>query len=453
MMDPPIACGIVFILLTLFYFITKACWRRRFIDWDISLFLFFCFSFILMNHLFDFFPLRMDSVEEYIPGAQTIAEIFTTGEIFNLSSWKVFIDKFIGFTFPLGIIFSLSYNSVVAGSFLASIFGALTIFNIYQITDELCDRDTAVLTAILLTFSPYFIFISSVILRDTMVYFFIAWFYRLWLLHEKKPSTKIKFLMVFSLCYAGILRPPIMLVMIASAFFYKMFFDEKAKQHKYQRIFIRFLKYVSVSFGVLLFGLILNGYITSKTFNDLWIVSGIKFFDIDEINRRTAVSSEAGSAYYPNLQYSGPTDIITILPFMTIYFMASPFPWDVTKATIVFAFLDSMMLWLLYLFFIPQIRSFYRSNKKWAVILFSYLFMGILSAAVVQTNIGAALRHRIMFTMMIIPFAARQLVLFWKGKRGRENQPRVLRVSLVGGMPVIPGNKTLISSNISKNLK
>jgi 4-amino-4-deoxy-L-arabinose transferase-like glycosyltransferase len=379
-----------------------------------------------MNNIFNFFPLKLDSVEDYIPPAQAISRAIVTGEILDPASWTVFMDKFIGYTFPLAIIFSLTGNSIVAGSFLAAIFGALTIYTIHNFTKELFGKDTATLTALLLVFSPFYVFISSAILRDTMVLFFIVWFYRLWQLHDKDPSRRNKLLMTFALGYAGILRPPIMLVMVASALFYKLFIDEGAKK-SYRRYLLKYLKLIFVLIGLIIFVGIIQGTINTKTIGDFWMLSGFKLMDMDKINERNAVSSEAVSSYYPQLKYEGPMDIITTLPYLALYFMCSPFPWDVTKMSMALALLDSMMLWLLYLFFIPQIRSFIRQDKKWASILFSYLFMGIFSSAMVQTNMGAAQRHRVMFTIFIIPLAAHQMVLLWKGKRRRVKRQKLVR--------------------------
>lgn len=378
-------------------------------------------AFIISNALFKFFPLKVDSVEDYIPAGLSIGKIIRGGVTNFLESWyRLIHDKFLAYTFWVGLIFAITDESIVAASFLSSVFGALIIYMVFHITKDLYDIRTAKWTALLLTLSPFFIFISSVIMRDTMVTFFICWFYRLWLLHDKTPKKRYLWLMTFALLYAGYLRPPIMVVIISSLLTYKLFFEKKEDQSQALRMLIKYAKSGIVVIGFLVLAAYFTGIISIKSIIENRLTSGIKYVEIDEINKRLKGAEEAKSNYYPVPKHDSPITIIKYMPLLIVYFLASPFPWQVQKATQLLAMFDSMMLWFVYLFFMLEFRSFIKRNKKWAVILFSYFILGICSSSIVQTNVAGSERHRIMFTFLMLPFAVHRLVTWWYGKKRKQ---------------------------------
>jgi hypothetical protein len=110
---------------------------------------------------------------------------------------------------------------------------------------------------------------------------------------------------------------------------------------------------------------------------------------------------------------------------LTVYFLGSPFPWQIQKAIHLFALMDSAVLWVIYVLFFLEAKTFLRKNKKWAVILFTYLIFGVCSSGIVQTNVGGSQRHRLMFTILMLPFAVHRLVVLWQPKKREQKHRRL----------------------------
>lgn len=423
MLDPHFLTGLVFIV-SIIFLLFIGFWRNRdYLIYCIFIFLILCASFILLNGIFKVFPLKVDSIEDYIPAGMTVANNLRAGVTgFVESLPRLIQDKFLAYTFWVGVIFAITGNSLIAASFLSSIFGALTIYMVFHIAKDIYDVRTARLTVLLLAISPFFIFISSVIMRDTMVTFFICWFYRTWLLYDKIPERKYLWLMTFILLATGLLRPPIMFVIIASIMIYKLFFEKRENQSRYFRMLVKYMKVVIVLFGLVLAVATVTKTIDVKAIIQSRLGSGLKYTEMEQINQRISRSESAGSYYYPVAKHDSPLTILTYLPLLVAYFMASPFPWQVHKMTALFAVMDSAVLWAIYLLFFMEIRSFIKRNKKWAVVLFSYIFLGVCASSIVQANVSAAQRHRIMFTVLILPFAVHRLVSWWYGERQKQKQ-------------------------------
>jgi 4-amino-4-deoxy-L-arabinose transferase-like glycosyltransferase len=435
--DPPTFIGLTMILVTLAFLVYMMARKRESYLLIIFIFVSGCSVFIMMNQVFDLIHMRIDSFDDYIPEGFLVADSLRGGPGEAISDFiKFFRTPFFLYTIPLGILFALSQNSFVAGNFLSAIFGALTIYMMYHITKDLFDQKTALLTSLLLAISPFFIFISSVMMRDTMVLFFITWFYRLWLLYEKTPTLKTKLLMIFALLCMGFLRSAIMVVVLGTAMVYKMYFDVQRSRKFFSKLFRFALVIIGIA-GVLL---VLSGTVDLKDLKSNPLVSGLKYTSLEGINDKIGKNLDAGSRYYPVVKNDSMVEVAKNAPLLVLYFMCAPFPWEVVKQLQYFALLDSMILWVVYFLFFLAVPRFYRQNRKWALILFGYIFLGVWAASIVQTNVGGSQRHRIMFTTFILPFAAHQLMYWWSGKKARISAKAKPRTAMAPVSATAPGN-------------
>ena len=437
--DPQTFIGLTMILVTLAFLIHMMVRKRELHLLIIFIFVSGCSLFIMMNQVLDLIHMRIDSFDDYIPEGLFVADILRGGPgqvLVDYDFIKFFRTPFFLYTIPLGTLFALSQDSFVAGNFLSTIFGALTIYMIYQMTKDLFDQKTALLTALFLAISPFYVFISSVMMRDTMVVFFIAWFYRLWLQYEKTPNLKIKLLMVFALLCMGFLRSAIMVVVLGTAMTYKIYFDV----HRSRQIIYKFFRLMMVILGIAAVLLVLTRTIDLKELKSNALVSGLKYTSLEGINDRIGKNLDAGSRYYPVVKNDSMMEVAQNAPLLVLYFMCAPFPWEVVKQLQFFALLDSMVLWVVYLLFFLAVTRFFRQNKKWAIILFGYIFLGVMAASVVQTNVGGSQRHRIMFTLFILPFAVDQIMYWWYGKKARISAKAKPRTAMAPISANAPGN-------------
>jgi hypothetical protein len=130
-----------------------------------------------------------------------------------------------------------------------------------------------------------------------------------------------------------------------------------------------------------------------------------QFCDVGGMNDRLRISEDAGSAYMKGVNYSSYLDVIKVMPLATVYFMFSPMPWQVTSPKQALGILDSTWMLLVVLCFLRGFKTLYRTNRKLALALLAFLFVGFTSSSVLQANAGSAMRHRVMFSFMMFPVA------------------------------------------------
>ncbi|MCK9375548.1 MAG: glycosyltransferase family 39 protein [Syntrophobacterales bacterium] len=350
-------------------------------------------------------PQNDDTFRYYIPNAMLHANTLRKSVIdsFITFNFKDFITGNPAYIYPLSLIFYLSDDSQEVARLFSLIFGIMSIFVLFKLTEDLYNTRTANFTALLLAFSPNYMLLSVAILRDTHSIFFLLWFFRLWRLYQKTPTIKVKFLMVFSFLYLGMLRPPVMLVLLCVVILHKTVFQYKKNKLLVARI---------IQFGVIL-GILLGTFInlySGSVLSDLRIIKGAEYIDIDNMIKRSDSTSDADSGYTGEFRYTNIYEAILFMPILVIYFMGSPFPWMVKKTNQALAMADSSVLWFLYIYFFLEIKAFYKRDRKWALIIFSYILIGVCSASLVQGNMGGALRHRLLFTALMFPFAANNIL-------------------------------------------
>jgi hypothetical protein len=93
------------------------------------------------------------------------------------------------------------------------------------------------------------------------------------------------------------------------------------------------------------------------------------------------------------------------MPLATFYFMFSPLPWQVSSPKQGVGVLDSTWMMLVCWYFLKGIKPLYRSNRKLALALLTFLLVGFTTSSVLQANAGSAMRHRTMFSFLMFPIA------------------------------------------------
>ncbi len=398
-------------------------WRsRKFIQYLLIIYFLVGFCIIILNYVKPILPQYDDTFRYYIPNASLHANALRKSIIDCIITFDIkdFITGNPGYIYPLSLIFYLSNDSLEVGRLFSLIFGVMTIYVLFKLTEDLFNTRTANFTALILAFSPNFILLSVGILRDIHSIFFLVWFFRLWRLHQDAPTIKVKFFMMLSFIYLGMLRPPVMLVLLCVIILNKTLFQYKKKRLLVARL---------VQFGVIL-GLFLGAFVTLHSgsgSSDLRILKGAEYIDIDQMIKRSDSTSDADSGYTGEFRYKNIYEAILFMPILVIYFLGSPFPWMVRKANQALALTDSAVLWFLYIYFILEIKAFYKKDRKWALIIFSFILIGVCSAALVQGNMAGALRHRLLFTVLIIPFAANNILNRFVSKRRKLNNKLIMK--------------------------
>jgi len=133
-----------------------------------------------------------------------------------------------------------------------------------------------------------------------------------------------------------------------------------------------------------------------------------------ELNQYTISGSDfAGYYFYPGTFVDNLSREIVSLPVFAdiifknvVYFMLTPFPWQITSPERLLSF-PQMMLWyvLLILSFFGIARLFTRRGPT-AFFISILLGVGVIVSALAEGNIGSALRHRDIFTPFFVILAS-----------------------------------------------
>lgn len=110
------------------------------------------------------------------------------------------------------------------------------------------------------------------------------------------------------------------------------------------------------------------------------------------------------AAYLVTLHYRSWLDILLYAPIKVIYFLYTPFPWQVREPVELFAGVSAWMLLLACLVGKWGVAFLNRAPKQRGVLL-SYLSIGVLTYSIIEMNYGAAVRRRIQFVPVIILIA------------------------------------------------
>jgi hypothetical protein len=311
------------------------------------------------------------------------------------------------FTFPLGLMYSLFGASHYVGKLFSSVFGLFVLVGLYSISCQLFSRKVAIITTLLMTSNPYFLYISCAILRDIMISFFIIFFFKMLLdIYDKRGSLLWNLIqLLFIMLYLTFLRSAILYILCISIFTWWLVPD---KRHNHIHKIMRY---------VLLLGLITAGGLgfmslrQSEKADTNMVLRGHEMADLRKIQSRTNYEKiNANSAYLTDVYYNSYTDIIRNLPITTFYFMFSPLPWEVKSLKQGTGLIDSFILIIIYILSIKELFIFTRYNNKLAFSFIVFLVVGIMSSSILASNAGSAIRHRTMFTYLLFPFAAAQIM-------------------------------------------
>ena len=126
--------------------------------------------------------------------------------------------------------------------------------------------------------------------------------------------------------------------------------------------------------------------------------------DMTRLLHKTSISTRGEAAWPEWIKMNSPIEAIYKLPVRAIYFVFSPFPWDVKKSTHLLGMIDAFLyLYLSFLIFCNRKAIWKdRTSRIILILLLSYIFV----YAVGVGNFGTALRHRSKFVIMFILLAA-----------------------------------------------
>ncbi len=298
----------------------------------------------------------------------------------------------------IAIPYSLFGRSLLMAQSISLFLGMLNIILAWKVASKLWDRHTAKKATWTIALFPSLILYSVLLMREVYIVFFIL--IALYGSISLIKTQKIKFFILALSGFAGsILFHGAMIVGAIIFVIYVGLISIK----KFFKLFFNFRINIETILLLISFVVISSLYLTNNI-NVKYLGDFGTTFNIDNIILKTNYATR-GDASWPEWTIINSTiDLVYKGPIRSIYFILSPFPWDVTKSSHVIGMLDAFLY--LYLSFL----IFYNKKIIWKdpalrfilLMLLAYIFVFGIGVG----NFGTGIRHRSKFTIMFILLAA-----------------------------------------------
>jgi hypothetical protein len=318
----------------------------------------------------------------------------------------------VGYFYLIGGIYYLFGVAPMIPVILNCIVGAVTAIPVFGITRDLAGREAARPAALLVTFFPSVVLWSTLLIRDTLVIFLLL------LVIESVMALRrgftiprlVRFLVV--LAALGTFRQ-YLFVILAGTSVMSFVLGRAGRTGR--------------SFGVgvvVLLGLFL---LVKLAGFGLWELERASLFHLNQRRQFNALPSAAGSIA-PEVDISEPVSALTYLPVGMVYFLGSPFPWQVLNARQIMAVPD-VLVWYLLLppIFFGLVHIVRRRFRDGAMLLLSITTITVLYS-LVEGNVGIIFRHRAQIIVPMMVFAGAGIAL----RRARREEARAAAVVPVG---------------------
>lgn len=312
------------------------------------------------------------------------------------------------YSWIIALIYSFIGRNLFVVQGINALFGAFIVLNVYLIGKELWSYREAYLAAIISSLFPTLVYFSVILLREIPViwsftlgvYFIVVWFKRIDL--RSLIVGVVLFLlslgfhtaMIYSLL---VLIIPVIILLISTV------------KNGYPKSLSKFLSEILVLSLAFIFiyktswGLEKIGGIISNNTTPPVSINRFKMILSTLINYLTNVEKIAArdrAAYLTTLQIRGFLDFFWQTPIKVIFFLFSPFVWQVRIPLDLFGFFDSLLYIIMGLIILFSLRKIFKNSS--ALLVFFFLLVGVVLFALTTSNYGTALRHRAKFSPLMI---------------------------------------------------
>jgi 4-amino-4-deoxy-L-arabinose transferase-like glycosyltransferase len=312
----------------------------------------------------------------------------------------------IGYYLFLALQYDIFGPSLLVPRMFNCLAGALTIVYAYRLGFHVFGRMEGRVTALWTTFFPSLVLWSTLNLRDiwlTLSILIIVW--HTLLLRERLSMASLVTLLGVMI-WLQYVRPYLLVVMAVTVLSVFLL--------SYSKNLGRGL-FLGIGFSVLLFFLYYQFDIGKHA---------LELMDLERIEkfRRGIASIYSGkSGYYGEVDLSNPLELLIFLPIGLIYFLFSPFPWEIRGFRQVIT-LPEMLTWYLTIPFIWRImnQALKRGARKNLALLLPLIIISFVYA-VGSANIGLAYRYRSQIIILYLVFTAAGYVQ-WRLRRYKRRQ-------------------------------
>lgn len=311
----------------------------------------------------------------------------------------------------ISIPYSLFGRNVLMAQSITLFFGMGSVFFGWLITKKLWDDNSAKKAGWFLALFPSLVLYSVLILREAYCSFFLLLAIFGMVNFFKKESYKSFFLIMFGFIAATFFHGAFIFGLIIFIIIFS-FQKTVSMLNDLKNLKIKIKNLIIISF------LILSSVILINNFSDIPKVGRlVGATNVQEYILEKTQLHHKGEAKYPEwLTPKTVTEIFYKSPVRVIYFLFSPFLWDLNKLAHIIGMFDGLLyLYLTYKIFCnrkiiwadPVLRAIF-------LILFSYIIVFGVSTG----NFGTAIRHRSKLIILFVLLIASKLpnIIFSKKK-------------------------------------
>jgi hypothetical protein len=298
------------------------------------------------------------------------------------------------YSYLLSIVYKLTDLSWFTGQQISVLFFILTLQVILKIKNKLNikNKKIGLITVTIFSFSPVSIIYSSLTMREIYQIFLLMCIFSLLIDFLDKYMIRKYILIIIcsimlGLFHNGLMPYVFILIVIVSLTYVKII----------QSLFLKYFLYIvfAVTCTTLLW------FLKDSTSAFTALTSGQVF---EYLNNYREAANESRATYTVPTFDLGIIGVIVNLPLYFLFYMLTPFPWDISSIFDVYAFVETifrlMLFWNIF-YLLTYIKKEDSKNKSIYIIVILVIILELLWALGTK-NWGTALRHHLVVSPITI---------------------------------------------------
>ena len=304
-----------------------------------------------------------------------------------------FLSKFIA------VLYALLGRSILMAQSISIFFGVASVFLGWLVAKKIWDDHTAIKVGWSIALFPSLVSYSVLTMREVYLSFFLllaVYGIIMWVRHRSINSIII---VISGFIGATFFHGASIIGLFVFLFFITLDSFKKTFKLLSKRL-INFQILIIIIFSLTILGL----YFTNKI-SLPYIQNFSKSIDPSYLKSEVINLKVKGSAAYPEwTKIDSDIEFIYKIPIRSVYFLFSPFPWDVDKSSHLIGLLDSFLYMILAYLIFRNRKVIWKDPalRIVLIVLFSYFVMYGVGVG----NFGSAIRHRSKFVIELILLAA-----------------------------------------------
>ena len=334
---------------------------------------------ILLTVIFPQLQIQSDAVT-YEVGALKIISEWHKGNFFFKDVGGMGSFQFLYYMFDAVLFYFFGFHSIIP-RIINCIVGVLAAYYVYKATIRIFGKSPAKIALLLMLFFPSLLYWQTLNIKEAIIVLLFAVVLNNLIKLKFDPSLKnfiitIVFLVLLSLTrmYTGVFLG----VGICIYFFINSKISLNAKILMIGIVFIG-ANILSYKIGLGIMG---------------WNV--LKDFSLEYIDEVRKTQYRGGSEVLLNMSMSTPLGLIMFLPVGLLYYMFSPFPWNIGGTLFqTLALLENVIWYILFFgFFFIGFKIAYKKERLISLVMIGVMTLFILLYSISMGNMGIAFRLR-----------------------------------------------------------